>query len=365
MLHLAVRLYNAQNKKFQNGTTYMQFTDNTGLNISPDRPWLAPLAGYSDLCFRLLCKEFGAAVVCSEMVSSKGLYYNGNSTRKLLETTEKEAPAIFQLFGNDVDIMSYAMDYLVKGGYTWFDLNMGCSVRKVFKQGCGSSMMNDLDNSLEVAKAMISIGGKGKVGFKFRLGVDSEQEVYKELALRLEDAGAGWITLHPRTAAQGFSGTARWSAIKEVVDAVSIPVIASGDLLEPEDGVRCIKETGAASVMFARGAIGNPAIFGEYTTLYKGEPLKRPDPLKTMHLIQRHKEIALEYSNERTALFKMRTFVPRYVRLFKGAKLLRQQLATCAGWEQIDAVIEEFFARCEAVDLDETSETISMQNTSE
>ncbi|MCT4627010.1 tRNA-dihydrouridine synthase family protein [Halodesulfovibrio sp.] len=343
----------------------MQYTDNTGLNISPERPWLAPLAGYSDLCFRLLCKEFGAAVVCSEMVSAKGLYYKSNNTHKLLETTEKESPAVFQLFGNDADIMSQAMEPLVKAGYTWFDLNMGCSVRKVFKQGCGSSMMRDIDNSIEVAKAMIAIGGKGKVGFKFRLGVDSEQEVYKELALRLEDAGAGWLTLHPRTAAQGFSGTARWSAIKEVVEAVSIPVIASGDLLEPEDGVRCVKETGAASVMFARGAIGNPAIFDEYITLIKGETLKRPDPLKTMQLIQRHKELAREYTNERSALFKMRTFVPRYVRLFKGAKALRQQLSTCTDWEQLDAVIEEFFARCEAVDLDEISETISMQSTLE
>ena len=339
----------------------MQYIDNTGLDIRPDRPWLAPLAGYSDLCFRLLCKDFGASVVCSEMVSAKGLAYKSNNTHKLLQTTPKEAPAIFQLFGNDAEIMKEAMEPLAEAGYTWFDLNMGCSVRKVFKQGCGSSMMRDLDNSLEVAKAMISIAGKGKVGFKFRLGVDSEQEAYKELALRLEDAGAGWITLHPRYASQGFSGTARWSAIKELVDAVSIPVIASGDLLEPEDGVRCIKETGAASVMFARGAIGNPAIFEEFTTLLNGGSFKRPDPLKTMRLIQRHKELAREYTNERSALFKMRTFVPRYVRLFKGAKALRQQLSTCTEWEQLDGLIEDFFARCEAADLDSITETISMQ----
>ena len=340
----------------------MTYIDTTGLDIRPERPWLAPLAGYSDLCMRLLCKEFGAAVVCSEMVSAKGLYYKSNNTHKLLETTPEESPVVWQLFGNDAEIMKQAMEPLVTAGYTWFDLNMGCSVRKVFKQGCGSSMMRDLDNAVDVAKAMISIGGKGKVGFKFRLGVDSENEVYKELALRLEDAGAGWLTLHPRTAAQGFSGTARWEAIKEVVEAVSIPVVASGDLLEPEDGVRCIQETGAASVMFARGAIGNPAIFDEYLTLLSGASLKRPDPVKTMHLIQRHKELARQYTNERTALFKMRTFVPRYVRLFKGAKALRHQLSQCTEWEQLDAVIEEFFARVEAANLDVDTETISMQD---
>ena len=222
-------------------------------------------------------------------------------------------------------------------------------------------MMRDVDNALEVAKAMIRMAGKHKVGFKFRLGVDSQSEVYKELALRLEDAGAGWITLHPRHASQGFSGTARWSAIKELVDAVSIPVVASGDLLEPEDGVRCIRETGAAAVMFARGAISNPAIFGEFTALIQGSSFTRPDPKKTMRLIQRHKELAREYTNERSALFKMRTFVPKYVRLFKGAKALRQQLSSCTEWEQLDDMLQEFFARCEQEGIADITEQVSMQ----
>ncbi len=322
--------------------------DNTGLAIAQDKPWLAPLAGYSDLAFRLLSREFGAQVVCSEMVSAKGLYYGSSGTELLLETTGDDDPMVLQLFGNDTAIMERAMAPLVERGYRWFDLNMGCSVRKVVKTGCGAAMLCDIPNAVDVARTMVRLAGEGRVGFKFRLGWDADEDVYLDLAKRLQDVGAGWLSLHPRYARQGFSGEARWSALRTLVDAVDIPVIASGDLFHAEDAVRCVRETGVAAVMFARGALNNPAIFEEFTTLMQGGTVLRPDPEKTMRILRRHVALARAHCPDKTALFKMRSLVPRYVKLFPGAKHMRNQLTECTTWEKLDELLEQFFARWQA-----------------
>lgn len=315
----------------------------TRLPIAQDKPWLAPLAGYSDLAFRLLTREFGAQIVCSEMVSAKGLFYKSSGTEQLLETNEADAPMVLQLFGNDPDIMTQAMEPLVAAGYTWFDLNMGCSVRKVVKTGCGAAMLCDIPNAVSVARTMVRIAGEGHVGFKFRLGWETSEDVFIEVAKRLQDVGAGWVTLHPRYAKQGFSGEARWDALRELAEAVEIPVIASGDLFHAEDGVRCIRETGVAAVMFARGALNNPAIFEEFSTLMRGGEFVRPDPIKTMRILRRHVELARQYCPDKTALFKMRSLVPRYIKLFPGARHMRNQLTECSTWEMLDELLELFF----------------------
>lgn len=321
----------------------MSTTAETLLPISPSVPWLAPLAGYTDLPFRLLCREYGAGVVCSEMVSAKGLFYKSTGTEALLETSTDDSPMVVQLFGCDPTIMEQAMRPLCEQGYQWFDLNMGCSVKKVVKTGCGAAMLKDVDTAIRVARTMVAIAGEGKVGFKFRLGWEKGEEVFLELAQRLEDVGAGWVSLHPRYARQGFSGEANWEALARLVDAVSLPVIASGDLFTAEDAVRCVRETGVSTVMFARGALNNPAVFEEYTTLLAGNSIIRPDPLKTANLIQRHVHLARQYGSDRTALFKMRTFVPRYVREFPGARTLRNHLASCMTWDDLDELLETFF----------------------
>lgn len=319
--------------------------NDSGLDIAQHKPWLAPLAGYSDLAFRLLCREFGADVVCSEMVSAKGLYYKSSGTELLLETTPEDAPMVLQLFGNDTDIMQRAMEPLVAAGYTWFDLNMGCSVRKVVKTGCGAAMLCDVPNAVEVARTMVRMAGEGRVGFKFRLGWEAGSEVYLDLAKRLQDVGAGWVSLHPRYARQGFSGEARWTALRELVEAVDIPVVASGDLFHAEDAVRCVRETGVSAVMFARGALNNPAIFEEFATLMQGGSFVRPDPVKTMHILRRHVELARKHCPDKTALFKMRSLVPRYIKLFPGARHMRNQLTECTTWETLDSLLETFFTR--------------------
>ena len=328
------------------------------LPIGPDAPWLAPLAGFSDLPFRLLCRELGAAVTCTEMVSAKGLVYGmrqggkgSTGTDDLLSTTPQDAPLVVQLFGAEADFIAEAATLLCERGFTWFDLNMGCSVPKVNKTGAGSAMLRDVENAVAVAKALIAAVGPGRTGFKLRLGWDATSVVYLELAKALEDAGAAWITLHPRFAKQGFTGVPDASALERLARAVSIPVLASGDLFCAADGIRAL-ETGAQGVMFARGAMANPAIFQQYRALRAGQeaPEALP-PQELLAIIHRHAELARDLTPGKPgrrgyspALLKMRTVVPRYVRHLPGVKQLRLALAGCESWENLDTILREFFA---------------------
>lgn len=334
--------------------THTANTENAdgGLPLGIDAPWLAPLAGYSDLSFRLLCREYGAKVVFSEMVSAKGLVYGGYGSDALMVTNEQDAPMVLQLFGNECDIMERAMQKVCGLGFDYFDLNMGCSVKKVSKTGCGAAMLREVDNAVRVAETMLSVAGKGHVGFKFRLGWDMGEEIYLDLGKELAALGAGWLTLHPRYAKQRFSGTARWSALQELVDAVDVPVIASGDLLSAEQGAQCMKESGVAGLMFARGAICNPAIFEDFTALMHGNSIEKTTEdgfmsdtqlARLQEIIRRHIALAKEYCDDRSALFKMRSFVPRYVRSFSGARALRSELSLCRSWEHLERLMNEFF----------------------
>ena len=193
------------------------------LPFDREHPWLAPLAGYSDLPFRLLCRQYGAAVCVTEMVSAKGLVYRSPGTGELLQSLPEDQPLVVQLFGAEASFLQRAVEMLRDVGYGWFDLNMGCSVAKVLKQGAGAAMLGDVPNALEVARAMLQAAGPGRVGFKIRLGLDSQRHVWRDLSLRLQDLGAGWITLHPRTARQGFGGEAAHEVLAELKQALDIP----------------------------------------------------------------------------------------------------------------------------------------------
>ncbi len=318
------------------------------LPIAPQSPWLAPLAGYSDLPFRLLCREYGAQVACTEMVSSKGLMYNSPGTKELLQTIAEDSPLVVQLFGSDVESLEKALTYLLEQGFCYFDLNMGCSVPKVNRSGSGSALLKDMEHSLKIAKAMINIAGPGCMGFKIRLGWDDNSHVWQELPLRLQELGAGWVTLHPRTARQGFGGTAHWPALETLNNMLEIPLMASGDLFSAEDGINCLEQTKAQGVMYARGAMQNPSVFAEHTALWNKEPYVKLTPHGLLVMIRRHMELARTYGSPRVGLLKMRTFVPRYVHHFHGVRLLRQALATCESFEHLDEILEKFLERCEA-----------------
>ena len=315
------------------------------LPFGPQYPWLAPLAGYSDLPFRLLCREYGAAVCVSEMVSAKGLVYQSPGTNELLATLPEDQPLVVQLFGAEASFLARAVEQLRQAGFGWFDLNMGCSVTKVLRQGAGAAMLGDVENILAVARAMLGAAGPGRVGFKLRLGLDEARPVLPDLPLRLEDAGAGWITLHPRTARQGFGGVAQWEAIGRLAERLSIPLLASGDLFSAADGLACLKATGATGVMYARGAMHNPAIFAEHAALLAGEVPLRANAQSLRAMISRHMQLARTLCPGKAALWKMRSVVPRYVRALPGVRALRQELCRCTDWEDLERLLDDFMGR--------------------
>ncbi len=311
-------------------------------SFSSETPWLAPLAGYSDLPFRLLCREQGAACACTEMISAKGLVYESPGTWPLLRTCDADAPLVVQLFGAEREFMLEALRRLLDKGYAWFDINAGCSVPKVVKTGAGAGHLRSPETRdglcamLEAMAELTTRLGTGRVGVKLRLGWDKGHDVSLELGRRLQEAGAGWLTLHPRFARQGFSGAADWSALARLVRGVDIPVLASGDLLTAGDGRTCLRQTGCHGLMFARGAMNDPRIFRRF--LEGGERCSERR-LSLAALIRRHVVLIQEHGLPRQGLLKMRTFVPRYLRGVPGAAALRRRLILCTDWRQLEDLL--------------------------
>ena len=316
------------------------------LPFTPHEPWLAPLAGYSDLAFRLLCRENGAAVCCTEMISAKGLIHTSPGTVALLRTHPLDAPLVVQLFGAEQDSMARAMEILLGMGFRYFDLNMGCAVPKVTRGGSGAALLRDIPKALSVAKAMFALAEPGHAGCKLRLGWDNGDAAWRVLAPALADAGAGWLTLHPRSARQAFAGSADWDVFAELAALLSIPLVASGDLLKAEDGARCLAAGGPSCVMYARGALHDPTIFNAHRALLAGCVPIVSGLRELRRRIERHAELARACGGqgERGALLQMRSLVPRYAHHLPGVRLLRQALCSCTTWEQFEDILEYFFA---------------------
>jgi len=312
----------------------------TKFSITPDSPWLAPLAGYSDLPFRLLSKQFGCGVCCSEMVSVKGLAFKNAGTKRLLATCPEDDPMVLQLFGSEARYFEPVMEKLISQGYRNFDLNSGCPVRKVLKSGSGCALMIDLDRLVNLASIMVKKAAEhpegGRVGVKFRLGFNKGEDVYIELGKRLEDIGIDWVTLHPRYGKQMFAGTADWSKLKLLKEALNIPVVASGDLFTAEDGHRCIEETGVDTVMFARGALYDPSIFARYVALRTGEELPSRSGEFLAEIVREHIRLTRKYEGDGRSFRKIRSIIPRYAKGLKGIRALRGSLLECQDWEELE-----------------------------
>lgn len=315
------------------------------LVFAADRPWLAPLAGYSDLPFRLLCRERGAAVCVTEMISARGLCYPGSRTPELLASCPEDQPLVVQLFGGEKESLVQSVRLLRSLGYRNLDFNMGCPVKKVWRQKAGAWLLGEPGTALEIARAMIkeakSAGGheEAKIGFKMRLGPSPGKSPLPDLALALEDAGADWIALHPRWASQGYSGSADWESIQRLAEKLSVPLIASGDLLDARAGLACLNLTGAAGVMYARGALRDPAIFSDHLDLCVGRPVRERRQEDIIILLLRHLHFARVFGSGRSAFTKLRSIVPRYARSFRGSQELRHKLGLCADWDSLEALI--------------------------
>lgn len=321
--------------------------------FSPATPWLAPLAGYSDLPFRLLCRQYGAAVCETEMISAKGLVYRSQRTASLLQATPEDAPLVVQLFGGEPESMAQALLELRQHGYIYFDCNMGCPVRKVMRQNAGAALLADHRLALAIARAMLAaarveLPGRptARIGFKLRLGPDAAHSAIA-LGRALVDAGASWLCLHPRTAAEGFGGQSHWQEIAELTQAVSVPVIASGDLMEAEDGMECLTRTGAATVMYARGALRNPFIFRQHLALVANSEAPQADHADVLAMIRSHIQfVRTTYGNDQ-AFRKIRSIIPRYARKLAGVNTLRQALCACENWDALEQALLRFWQRGE------------------
>jgi tRNA-dihydrouridine synthase B len=312
------------------------------LPLAPDAPWLAPLAGFSDLPFRLLCRELGAACAVTEMISAKGLFFDSRNTKQLLATVPADSPLVVQLFGADPDCLARAVAALSEAGCVFFDLNCGCSVKKVVKTGAGAALLADPERLVACARAMARTAGPGRVGVKLRLGPRPPSTVALELARRLAEAGAAWLTLHPRHASQGFAGTADRAGLAAFVAASPLPVLASGDLFEAGDAAACLAATGASGVMFARGALADPRLFTRFANVRRTARGEAPLPLPGLcDVIRRHAALCRQFADERRTLLRMRTAVPRYLRDLPGCRALRDRLCHCITWNEFDAIIDE------------------------
>ncbi|MBS3779295.1 MAG: tRNA-dihydrouridine synthase family protein [Desulfovermiculus sp.] len=314
------------------------------LPIGPDSPWLAPLAGFSDLPFRLLCREMGCAVACTEMVSAKGLLYQSQGTTDLLRTCAEDTPLVVQLFGSEPEVIAEALSWLLEQGYRYFDLNAGCPVRKVVKTGAGAGLVQKPNQLFSILSRMADLAGPGRFGVKLRSGWSSGQEILAWVK-ELDSLGLGWVSLHPRTAKQAYSGRADWDVLDAVSRQLALPVLASGDLLTARDGVRCMQSTMATGVMFARGTLADPGIFATYLQIVRGEEDEAPGPHKgrqqALNMARRHIALIRKYGKGDRDLFRMRTIIPRYLRGFQGVKNIRKQVVACTTWLELMNCLDE------------------------
>jgi len=307
--------------------------------VTLDNPFLlAPLAGVTDSAFRSICKEQGAALVYSEMVSAKGLYYNDKNTEYLLTFREQEHPVAYQIFGSEPEMIAFAADKLKDRKNCILDINMGCPVPKVVRNGEGSALLKRPELAQELVRAAVKVAGK-PVTIKMRIGWDDESIVAVEFAKAMEEAGAAAVAVHGRTREQFYTGVADWNQIRAVKEALSIPVIGNGDIFTGADAIRMMEETGCDFVMIARGCMGNPWIFREAVSLWKGETPKPVSREERRKVATEHFNRLLADKGEYSSVREMRKHVGWYTKGMPGSGRLRGQVNMITDPQQLRNVI--------------------------
>ena len=308
-------------------------------NVQLDNPFiLAPMAGVCDLPFRLLCREKGAAMVCTEMVSAKAIFYNNKNTEELLTIDEKEGPVSLQLFGSEPKLMAEMAKRIEERRFEILDFNMGCPVPKVVNNGEGSALMKNPVLAGKIIEAMANAISK-PVTVKIRAGFDTEHINAVEIAKIAQESGAAAITVHGRTREQYYAGKADRDVIRAVKEAVSIPVIGNGDIDCYESAKHMMEYTGCDAVAIGRGAEGNPWIFRELIAGLNGEKYEKPKSSEVKEMIMRHARMIIDYKGEYIGVREMRKHAAWYTAGFKGASKLRGRLNEAESYESLYEIV--------------------------
>ncbi len=304
---------------------------------------LAPMAGVTDLPFRLLCKEQGAGLLCMEMVSAKAIYYNNKNTEALMEIREEERPVSLQLFGSDADIMAEMAKRIEERPFDILDINMGCPVPKVVNNGEGSALMKNPALVEEIVRKVAGAIQK-PVTVKIRKGFDDAHCNAVEIAKIAEEAGAAAIAVHGRTREQYYTGKADRDCIRAVKEAVRIPVIGNGDVVDAASAKALLDATGCDGIMVGRGAQGNPWIFREITTfLETGELPPRPTSAEVRQVVERHAALQLAIKGEYTGVREMRKHLAWYTAGYPNSARFRQQINSMESMDDLLKSLDRIF----------------------
>ena len=305
--------------------------------------FLAPMAGVTDISFRGLCKEMGCELVYTEMVSARALYYNNNKTQNLLRIADEEKPVAVQIFGRDPEIMAAICEEQLndREDICIIDINMGCPATKIVKNGEGSALMKEPELAQEIVSKIKKVSKK-PVTVKFRKGFDDEHINAVDFAKRLEYAGADAVAIHGRTKKQMYEGKADWNIIKDVKEAVSIPVIGNGDVFSAEDAKKIKQATNCDGIMIARGSMGNPWIFKEIKSVFDGKGEIIITPQEKIDMCLRHYSLAIKYDGEYKAIREMRKHSSWYIKGLKDCTEIRNIVNSLEDSKEIFKVFNDY-----------------------
>lgn len=304
---------------------------------------LAPMAGITNEAFRSICKEMGAGLVVCEMISDKALSFHNAKTIKMTGVSQNEHPLSMQIFGADKETLLYAAKWIYENtDADIIDINMGCPVNKVAKRaGAGSSLLRDPNKVYEITKAVVEATPL-PVTVKIRIGWDENNINAVENAKMIEKAGACAIAVHGRTRAQMYSGHANLDVIKDVVEAVNIPVVGNGDIVDGPSALHMLEYTGCKAIMIGRGALGNPWIFKEINAYFAGEEFKRPSKEEIYNMIVDQYERLLKLKGERLALLEMRSHVGWYLKGMQGSAQIKNKANQALNFEEVKKILKEY-----------------------
>lgn len=303
---------------------------------------LAPMAGVTNLPFRIVCKDYGAGMVCTEMASAKAMFHNDQKTKRLFNTEGEKRPISFQVFGSELESMAYAIKYMSDFADI-IDINMGCPAPKVVKNGDGSKLLLDLKKAQEIIETAVK-NSKVPVTVKFRKGWDKENIVAVNIAQIAEQAGASAVTIHGRTRSEFYTGKADWDIIKKVKQSVNIPVIGNGDIVDEESALQMFEQTGVDGIMIGRGSFGNPWIFRNIKHyLETGEKLPQPTNNEKLEVMEKHIELAVKEKGEDVAIKELRKHIAWYTKNLKNSSEFRNSINKVEKKEELISKLEEYF----------------------